>query len=83
MVGAGAGGRRAVPVGRDDTRPDKDQGQLNMTLAEWVLAWRRFWSPIPIPDGEYVRWQLQPVKFTIKDGKIIEKENQESYGGTD
>ncbi len=54
-----------------------------MTLAEWVLAWRRFWSPIPIPDGKYVRWQLQPVKFTIKDGKIIEKENQESYGGTD
>jgi hypothetical protein len=52
----------------------------------WLSAWYKFWTPIPIPDGSYVRWELKPVEYRVENGKIVEIENDdipEGYGGTE
>jgi hypothetical protein len=47
---------------------------------------RSFLEPIPAEDGDYICYELKPVRYTCIDGKFY-KEGEEplpaNYGGTD
>jgi|10_taG_2_1085330.scaffolds.fasta_scaffold244224_2 hypothetical protein len=53
-------------------------------LMDISLFWKNFWEPVPPEDGIHIRWELKPVEYEVKDGKIVKPEAEEvNYGGTD